>query len=443
MRRLPTQHKSPGALLALDMGVGKSKVAVDLVVNMGFRATLVLCPLSVVGVWPKQFLLHAGREVRVMALDAGSVAKKCKAAQEHWKTCWADKVPGVVVTNYDSAWRSPLAGYLSSVPIECVIYDEAHKLKSAAGRVSQFCWRLSQRIPHRLALTGTPMSHSPLDCFGLYRALDASIFGLNYHAFKAKYAVLGGYEGREVVGFKNEADLNERFYRIAFRAGREVLDLPEATDVTRECTLGREASRVYRQLSDELRADVEKGEITPANGLVRLLRLQQCTSGFCRTDAGLDAFLDTAKADLLAEVVDEIDPADPIIVFCRFVHDLDVIRKTAGLLGRRYGEVSGRCRDGLAPDATLASGIQLAGVQIASGGVGIDLSAARYGIYYSLGFSLADYLQSRARIHRPGQTKPVCYIHLVCERTVDSYVYRRLEKRQEVITNILDVLEVA
>jgi hypothetical protein len=51
----------------------------------------------------------------------------------------------------------------------------------------------------------------------------------------------------------------------------------------------------------------------------------------------------------------------------------------------------------------MAPNIDVLGAQLKSGGVGIDLTRARYGIYYSLDFALADYLQSRKRLHRPGQ----------------------------------------
>jgi SNF2 family DNA or RNA helicase len=76
-------------------------------------------------------------------------------------------------------------------------------------------------------------------------------------------------------------------------------------------------------------------------------------------------------------------------------------------------------------------------VQIDSGGVGVDLTRARYAIYYSLGFSLGSYEQSLARIHRPGQTRPVEYIHLVAEGTVDEKVMAALARRADVVNTVL------
>jgi SNF2 family DNA or RNA helicase len=76
-------------------------------------------------------------------------------------------------------------------------------------------------------------------------------------------------------------------------------------------------------------------------------------------------------------------------------------------------------------------------VQIKAGGVGVDLTRARYSIFYSTGFSLGDYDQAKARTHRPGQTRPVMHIHLVARGTVDVRVRRALEKRAQIVESIL------
>jgi SNF2 family DNA or RNA helicase len=80
-------------------------------------------------------------------------------------------------------------------------------------------------------------------------------------------------------------------------------------------------------------------------------------------------------------------------------------------------------------------------VQIDSGGVGVDLTRARYSVYYSLGFSLGSYEQSLARIHRPGQTRPVEYIHLLAQDTVDEQVMVALARRADVVNSVLQQMK--
>jgi SNF2 family DNA or RNA helicase len=81
-------------------------------------------------------------------------------------------------------------------------------------------------------------------------------------------------------------------------------------------------------------------------------------------------------------------------------------------------------------------------VQQQSGGVGIDLTRARIAIYYSLGYSLADYMQSRARLHRPGQTRNVLYMHLIVAGTVDELVYQALSNRADVVASVVEGMNV-
>jgi SNF2 family DNA or RNA helicase len=132
----------------------------------------------------------------------------------------------------------------------------------------------------------------------------------------------------------------------------------------------------------------------------------------------------------------DIDPAEPVVVFARFHHDLRKIEEAAARTGRVYGELSGKRADALASDATLADGVTLAGIQLQSGGTGVDFTKSAYGIYYSVGYSLADYLQSRKRLQRPGQTRSVRFRHLVLEGTIDEVVYEALAARQSVTDRI-------
>lgn len=44
----------PAAMLAMAMGTGKTRVALELLAKRNVRRALVLCPRSVVDVWPSQ-----------------------------------------------------------------------------------------------------------------------------------------------------------------------------------------------------------------------------------------------------------------------------------------------------------------------------------------------------------------------------------------------------
>jgi SNF2 family DNA or RNA helicase len=117
-------------------------------------------------------------------------------------------------------------------------------------------------------------------------------------------------------------------------------------------------------------------------------------------------------------------------------------RAACDRLKRSWGELSGSADD-LADWQAGKTNVLI--VQIQSGGIGIDLTRARFAVFFSLGYSLAEYLQAVARLHRPGQERKVSVGHLVAtidgRSTVDGRVYEALRDRREVLSDIIDGYE--
>ena len=431
-------YNSDAAMLHMHMGTGKTKVVLDTIAARRHQLVLILCPKAVIRVWNKEVEKHAAVPM-VMSRVSTTAAKRTvaqKASQINYEISYAGQ-PLLVVLNYEAAWHEPLASLILKLDWDCVVFDESSKIKAPGGRASRFCARIPAR--HRLALTGTPMPHSPLDIYAQYRAVDPGIFGSSFIKFRAQYGVMGGYQGKVVVDFQNQDDMRRRIDEIRFEVRDDALDLPPIQTVDVPVSLGTKAVRHYGELSEEFITGVHEGTVTASNALVRLLRLQQVTSGYLPVedeDTGEVTLVELGheKADALQELLESASN-EPVVVFCRFRHDLDIIRKIAESLDRTFGEISGRTND--LDDWDLGE-IDVLGVQIQAGGMGIDLTRARYSIYFSLGFSLGDYQQSVARIHRPGQTKPVTIYHLVAVGTVDQSIIASLEKKRDVIREILE-----
>lgn len=433
----------PAWMLALDMGTGKSKVTVDLVVNRGWRRVLILCPKSVVAVWPLEFTKHGAAPVGTLALDEGSIAARTNQLVTFLNLQTARGLAAVVVANYDAIWRTPMDRTVLGIQWDAVICDESHRIKSPGGKAALFCSMLGDRVPTRGCLTGTPLPHSPLDAYAQYRFLDKGIFGTSFVNFRARYAVMGGFNGKQVLSYQSQDDFQQKFYSIAYRVKSEdVQSLPETVDVVRPVVLSAYARKVYDTLKKEFVVGVGEGTVTASNALTRLLRLQQVGSGWAKQDRNIETGtegelvqIDQAKQDVLADVLEDLKDDEPITVFCRFHHDLDAVHTVAAALGRGSLELSGR-RNELTSWQSGAAPILA--VQTQSGGVGINLVRARYCVFYSLGFSLGEYLQARKRTHRPGQDRNVTYIHLIATKTVDEDVYKALEARQDVVDTILE-----
>jgi len=337
----------------------------------------------------------------------------------------------VVVINYESAWREPFASWAKEVNFDLVVADECHRLKTPSGATSKFFARLAHHSKCRLGLTGTPLPHGPLDAYAQYRFLDPGIFGISYTRFRSEFAVMGGFEGKQVLSFKNLSDLHNKMFLIAYRVmSKDVFDLPPFSDTERYCTLSPEERRIYEEMSTNLCVDIKSGTITASNALVKLLRLQEITSGYLDGQP-----IGDSKKKLLADVLEDFEIKEPIVIFARFTNDLKNIKEVVESQGRRYAELSGHANQ---LSQWQIGNYDVLGVQIKSGREGVDFTRARYSIYYSLGFSLGDYDQSRKRLDRPGQQREGLYIHLLAEKSIDMKVMKALAIRQEIVASVLD-----
>lgn len=440
----------PAVMLDMEMGTGKTRVAIEVIKRReNVRRVLVVCPKAVIPVWGRETSKYAeDRPFFVLERGRETVAKFAEKVVDFVNSHGNDEV-AMVVVNYDSVWRRTLGDLLYRMAkgglLDMVVLDESHRAKAAGSKVSKYLAMLGKAVPYRLCLSGTPMANSPLDVYGQYRFLDRSIFGTNHARFLQQYAVLGGPERRFVVGYRNQQDLMERFSSIAYTCRmddvRDRLKLPDRLpDATVPVRLPPRDVRTLRQLAREFVAECGGGFVTASNVLVRLLRMQQIASGFCQVQdgplaAGEERELNRSKADALSDLVADLPPDGRLVVFCVFRHDLDMVSEVAGRHGRPCFELSGREHR---VDDWRASEGGLVAVQIQAGAEGVDMTCAHRAVYYSLPHSLALYDQSRARLYRPGQERPVQFVHLVAEGTVDESMYASLQAKRDVIDSIRD-----
>ena len=460
----------PATMLAAGMGIGKSLVALALAAAWQATRTLILCPPSVRSVWRREITKHAP-ELRAVILDHGSVAERTEQADHA-----LDGQPTAIVINYEAAWRNPFCQWVLAQRWDCVILDEAHAIKTDGACCSRFAAELTPISGRRLALTGTPLAHSPLDAWGQYRFLDPLIFGEDHTAYLRHFAAPWQLRKRKrlrtshnavavalaecfgpdapildkwgecpdytawLPGLQNAAEFEERIRPITWRcASADVLDLPPLIQDERIVELGAEARRYYNDLEQHLYADIGAG-VTITSFLGMLTRLQTLTSGFVTDITGrLCRLDDNPKRDALYDLLAEAG-GEPAVVFCRYVADLDTVAEVAKLLGLRYAELSGRRKDAVTNLATLREGIDVAGVQPQSGGVGIDLSRAKIGIWFSFPRPLYQVEQAISRLHRPG-TKGVRFYSLVAADTIDIDILESIRDKREIVEGVMERLK--
>lgn len=449
-------QKNDAYYLAHDMGVGKTKTAIDAANGLDAKSIIVICPKKVIPHWSKEFNRHSHKNYKVFLVEKGNSAQKAKYIQEQIKKCQRYNQPYVIVINWDSFWRKPIGpalskrkklleiGQLMSNEWDLLIADEAHRAKSPGGKASWGLKFLAKNCKRKLFLSGTPMPHSPVDIYAQYRALDSSVFGTNFQAFKSRYCIMGGFENRQIVRFVNMEDLHARMYtRMHHVKADDVLDLPDEMDITRTCELNPATMKIYNELETEFIVEVAEGVLTVKNALSKALRLAQITEGILPLDRVNKAkTIDNNKIETSIEIIEDLPPDEPVVVFYRFDPEVKRFEDAIASLNKKSGQhrtvavISGN-RNELEKFESGNANVAL--VQIQSGSEGLDaLKRAKYCIYLSLGFSLGQYLQSRARIRRPGQqASKVFYYHVVAKGTIDEKIIKAMRKKEEIIDYVM------
>lgn len=432
-------EKGKAVALLADMGTGKSMMTIaitgTLEADKGVKKMLVVCPKSIVGVWEDEFRKFADYRYALTVLD-GTMEKK-RSAFNYMQGAALQ----IIVVNYESCWR--LESEITKWKPDLIVCDESSKIKTPSASQSKALHRLGRQSKYNIILTGTPITGSPLDIFSQYKFLDDSIFGTSFYLFRNRYAILGGYQNRMIVGYRHLDELVEKVHSIAFRIKIEdAVDLPPFIDKTQIVPLEPPAQSIYRMIEKDCYAELAGGEVTARNVLTQLLRLAQCTGGFIRDDIKGEAQqVSGAKLDALEDIIDTcLDEEKKVVVFARFVPEIEAI---AAMLKKKkigYALIYGATTDRADQVKKFQEDpkVKVFIGQLQTTGMGLTLTAANVAVFYSLDFSYANYEQSRARIHRIGQKQKCLYIHLVGKGTVDEKILNALKHKGDIAKIMID-----
>ena len=432
--------KSRGAALLMEMGTGKSLTAIAITGALSqagrIRRVLIVAPLSILGVWEEEFQKFAAFPY-ALAVLSGSSAKKLDTLRHMNGTALQ-----VVVVNYESAWRLEKA--LTTWHPDLIIADEGHKIKTHNIAASKAMHRMGAKASYRLLLTGTVITNKAIDVFSQYKFLNPAIYGNSFYAFRNRYFDMVGYGNHTPVLKKSmEGELTEKLHSISYRATKaECLDLPETTDVIRQIELEPAALRIYRGLVKESYAELAGGEVTATNILTRLLRLSQLTGGFLGNDetAAVEQ-VSAAKLSALEDILDgAVAEGKKLVIIARFIPEIKAICKLLEKRGLGYSCITGEVKNRDEQVARFQKEPEVMAFvgQIATAGLGITLTAASTMVFYSLDYSMSNFEQTKARIHRVGQRMPCTYLYLVAHGTVDEKVLAALESKADLARTLVD-----
>lgn len=429
-----------GVALLIEMGCGKSLISVAVAGALfkaeKIRKLLIVCPLSICGVWEEEFSKFADLDYSLNILKGTSNRKAATLYSMNGNSLQ------VAVVNYESIWR--IESQIHSWNPDFIICDESHKIKTHNIAASKALHRLGQNSRYRMILTGTVITNKAIDIFSQYKFLDPTIYGKSFYTFRNRYFDMVGYGNHTPVLKKGvESELKEKLHGIAFRATKaECLDLPETTDIVRYIELEQDAMNVYKRLVRDSFSELKDSEVTATNILTKLLRLSQLTGGFLGDDEGKKMHqVSTAKLRALEDIVDDVTlSGKKLVVIARFIPEIEAIKDLLSKKKLKFSIITGAVKNRSEHIEKFQndSDVLVFVGQIATAGLGITLTASSTMVFYSMDYSMSNFEQTKARIHRAGQKENCTYIYLIAKNTVDEKVLKALKKKCDLASSLID-----
>lgn len=422
--------------------VGKTKVAIDFCgfkhLQKGITKVLIVCPLSVRTGWEenivKELPTSIPRYVELYPDRPNKVEKLLKATKN-------TGVLTFLIINYDklTSQRKVLEWWNADI----IIFDESHLLKRHTSKRSTASAALTKRGAMVLLLTGTPITKSWTDIFSQFKVMDSTIFGERWTKFRDKYAIMGGYMGKEIVGCTDIAEIKNIIKNNSARVLRKhVMNEPEVEHITLKASFEPEAQRRYKELKVQWLTELQSGEVVAADlAITRMLRLQQFCGGFATGEHGVTECISTAKVKLLNDIIHtRVEGNEQVVVFHRFKAEAELIKNTlkSYKVGLYNGSVSESDRQTIMEDFRNGA-LDVIVVQIATGSMGISFDTAHVNIFYSMDFSLMNYLQARDRIMGRGQKSDVVTnYYLAIINSIDVKIINALTKKEDFASSVID-----
>lgn len=472
--RRPFQHQidalnffydKPEALYLWEMGTGKTGGAIFLqrlrcYQEKKFVNTLIVTPLVTVYNWQDEIPLFSPYpKDRVIALTQETSAKKLAYLE---KRLW-DKEHYIVIVNYDALLNEKLFDKLLHLDYDCIIFDEAHRLKDPSAKRSKLCTRLADKAKYKILLTGTLILNSLKDIYSPFRILDkGATFGTNQYVFFNTYMrdKNAAWKGRHnyfpdwVIREDKQSEITEKIYTKAVRKLKsECLDLPPLVEEIEYVEMGKDQKKHYEEMKRDFITFVKEHKnstkpkaVVAELAMTKALKLLQIASGFVKTEEGdIVYFEDVPRLNRCKELLENIlSEGHKCILWTSFIANTKMLERVCQELNVRYVKLTGdeniEEKNENIKSFQSDNEVRVVIANRRAGGIGVNLTAASYSIVFSRNHNLEDEKQSEARNYRSGSEihERITKIDLACKGTIDEECLMALKNKQKLASLIVD-----
>lgn len=464
-----------GAILADEMGLGKSLTTIALLWTLlkqnpiygskrVIEKALIVCPVSLINNWKKEFMKWLGNErIGVFLIDG---RKKKLTDFTHGKSY------SVMIIGYEKL-RSVHDELKKGAGIDIVIADEGHRLKTAQNKSAQAIRSLS--TPMKVILSGTPIQNDLSEFFEMVDFVNPGLLG-NYKNFTKvfenpiiKSRQPGASKEDIEEGVDRQEELSSLTQMFILRRTSEILSkyLPPRTEYVLFC----EPTKIQVEVYQHILASPYYGSIVSNSEaslqLITLLK-KVCNTPNLLANKNKEVSTNTGVEEMLAgvpngllnhpltkssskfRVLDQFlnllaqNTSEKIVIVSNYTSTLDLIARHFVSLSLPFLRLDGQTPASKRQDLvdkfnkTSASKVFAFLLSAKSGGAGLNLIGASRLILFDVDWNPATDLQAMARIHRDGQKKPVKIYRLLLNGGIDEKIYQRQLTKMGLADSVVD-----
>lgn len=408
------------ALLALEMGLGKTPISLWWAKRNKTWPTVIVSPASLKWNWRSEIAKYLRMNCTILN---GTKPEK------------QNVIPSsIYIVNYDilGAWIS----FFEKIKPKLVVLDECHYLASTSSNRTKASRKLCALSPHILALSGTPLSNCPANLWPVLNILDPKLFP-SFHAYAVEFcAPKKTFYGWDYRGAANLPKLNRILTRnlmVRMTKDQVLTQLPAKTrsvvPIQPDVAIFKEYKAAEKDFIAWLIKSRRSKNINKTRNAERLVKM-----GYLKRLIGL-AKLKGVKA-WIEEYLNGCD--GKLIVFGVHKNVVETLHSHFDNSVLVNGTINGAQRQKAFeqfanhPDTRLFVG------NIKAAGVGWNGTVANAVAFSEMGWTPGEHVQCEDRVHRIGQVHPSSCYYLIIPGTIEDKLCRILQAKQSVLSAVLD-----
>lgn len=426
--------ETPRCGLFLPMGLGKTAVTLSVIAELLYDRlelgkVLIIAPKKVAeSTWQDEMAKWDNfRELTVSTVLGSERQRRDALAAD------AD----IYITNRENTvWL--MEQYHYQPPFDMLVLDESSSFKNPQAKRFKALRKCRSCFSRMILLTGTPSPNNLMDLWAQLYLLDGGErLGRTLTEYRHNYFKPDKTNGPIVYSYKILGPNAEK--EIYRRIGDICLSMKGTVHVPKiinpiPIKLSDKEMALYRKFAKEQVLKIGGEEITASNAAALSNKLLQLSGGAIYDEDGRAIIIHDAKLQRLKEIVED-NAGHPILVFYQYKHELERLLST--FKSARELKTADDLR------AWNRGTVPMLLAHPASAGYGLNLQQGGHIIvWYSLTWSLEQYLQANARLCRQGQTETVVIHQLIAKGTVDEAVAQALKRKEAGQQAMLDAIRI-